>query len=67
MTKASMPKKGYKTYPYLLGGLRVDRPSQGGCADITYLPMRRGVWHSLEPVAAYASQSTSWETAKQAG
>nr|WP_254433771.1 IS3 family transposase [Paracoccus yeei] len=38
----SKPRKGHKTYPYMLGGLRVDRPGQVWCADITYLPMRRG-------------------------
>jgi putative transposase len=38
----SRPARGHKTYPYLLGGLWVERPNQAWCADITYIPMRRG-------------------------
>ena len=38
----SKPAKGHKTYPYQLGGLRIDRPNQVWCADITYIPMRKG-------------------------
>jgi putative transposase len=34
--------KGHNTYPYPLRGLRVDRPNQVWCADITYIPMKRG-------------------------
>jgi putative transposase len=52
---AGKPAKGHKTYPYLLGGLQIDRPDQVWCADITGPPMRRGVRHGLEPVAALAS------------
>ncbi|EDZ45032.1 hypothetical protein RBY4I_239 [Rhodobacterales bacterium Y4I] len=51
--------KGHKTYPYLLRGLRVDRPNQVWAADITYLPMRRGFlylvaimdWHTRKVLA----------------
>ena len=38
----SKPAKGHKTYPYLLGDLRIDRPDQVWCADITDLPMGKG-------------------------
>ncbi len=55
----SRPAKGHKIYPYLLRGLCVDRPNQVWCADITYLPMRRGFlylvaimdWHTRKVLA----------------
>mgnify|MGYP003677373244 CR=1 FL=1 len=55
----SKATKGHKIYPYLLRGLRVDRPNQVWCADITYLPMRRGFlylaaimdWHTRKVLA----------------
>ena len=51
--------KGHKIYPYLLRGLQVDRPNQVWCADITYIPMRRGFlylvaimdWHTRKVLA----------------
>ena len=55
----SRPAKGHQPFPYLLRGLAIDRPGQVWCADITYLPMRRGFlylvaimdWHSRRVLA----------------
>ena len=53
----SKAAKGHKTYPYLLKGLRVEQPNHVWCADITYLPMRRGFRSplSLGPMARQGS------------
>src|ERR1035437_2744492 len=39
---SSKPAPGNKIYPYLLRGLKVDRPNQVWAMDITYIPMARG-------------------------
>jgi len=38
----SKPAPGHKIYPYLLRGLKVDRPNQVWAMDISYIPMARG-------------------------
>jgi putative transposase len=38
----SRPAPGHKIYPYLLGGLAVERPNQVWAMDITYIPMAHG-------------------------
>ena len=40
--KTSQPHPQHKVYPYLLKGLEITRPNHVWCADITYIPMRRG-------------------------
>jgi putative transposase len=38
----SKPNKWHKVYPYLLKGLRIERPNQVWAIYITYVPMRHG-------------------------
>jgi putative transposase len=32
----------HKIYPYLLGGMTIERVNQVWCADVTYIPMAKG-------------------------
>jgi putative transposase len=41
-SNTSKPAPGHKIYPYLLRGLKVDRPNQVWAMDISYIPMARG-------------------------
>jgi putative transposase len=38
----SKPAVGHKIYPYLLRGVKVERPNQVWAMDLTYIPMARG-------------------------
>jgi len=40
--RTSKPHPEHRTYPYLLRDLKIVRPNQVWCADITYIPMNRG-------------------------
>lgn len=56
----SAPAKEHKTYPYLLRGLRIDRPNQVWCADITYIPMRRGFLYLVAIMDWSTRKVLSW-------
>jgi len=55
----SKPAAAHKVYPYLLGGLSIERVNQVWCSDITYIPMAKGFlylvaimdWHSRAVLA----------------
>ena len=40
--RTSAPHPAHRVYPYLLGGMAIDRPNRVWCADITYIPVQRG-------------------------
>jgi putative transposase len=40
--RTTIPNPAHKIYPYLLRDLAIERPNHVWCADITYIPMRRG-------------------------
>ncbi len=56
----SKPHPQHKIYPYLLRGRTISRPNQVWCADITYIPMRRGFLY-LVAIMDWASRKVlSW-------
>lgn len=56
----SKPHPQHKIYPYLLRGMSIDRPNQVWCADISYIPMRRGFLY-LVAIMDWASRKVlSW-------
>lgn len=40
--RTSDPHPQHRVYPYLLRRLAIERPNHVWCADVTYIPMRRG-------------------------
>jgi putative transposase len=57
----SKPAPGHKIYPYLLRGLKIERPNQVWATDITYIPdgarlrLSRGGRRLGEPAGSFAS------------
>jgi len=48
-------------YPYRLKGLIIDRPNQVWCADITFIPMRRGYMYLFAIMDWHSRKIIDWE------
>ena len=51
---------GHTIYPYLLRDMAITSPNQVWCADITYIPMRRGFLYLVVVMDWYSRKVLSW-------
>lgn len=58
--RTTVPHPEHRTYPYLLRGLRIERPDQVWCSDITYIPMRRGFLYLVAVMDWATRKVLSW-------
>ena len=58
--RTSVRHPDHKIYPYLLRGLRINRPNQVWCADITYVPMKRGFVYLVAIIYRHSRSVLAW-------
>jgi putative transposase len=58
--RTSVPAPGHKIYPYLLRGLKVERPNHVWAMDITYIPMARGFIYLAAVVDWFSRRVLAW-------
>jgi putative transposase len=58
--KTSLANKAHSVYPYLLKGIRIERPNQVWVSDITYLPMQRGFCYLIAIMDLFSRKILSW-------
>jgi putative transposase len=56
----SKPAPGHKIHPYLLRGMKIERPNQVWAMDITYIPMARGFVYLAVVLDWYSRRVLSW-------
>lgn len=59
--RTSVPNAKHKVYPYLLGGLNIERPNQVWCSDITYIRLRGGFVYLTVEMDWHSRYVLSWE------
>jgi putative transposase len=56
----SEPDKQNRLYPYMLKGLRIERPNQVWAMDITYVPMRKGFMYLCAIIDLHTRFVVNW-------
>ncbi len=64
--RTSNPHPSHRVYPYLLKGMAINRPNQVWCADITYIPVRRGFLYLVAIMALRHAQEGNASCARLA-
>jgi putative transposase len=59
--KLSTAGKGHRIYPYLLRGVKVERPNQVWSSDITYVPMSSGFMYLAAVIDWYSRYVLAWK------
>jgi putative transposase len=58
--RTTVPHPEHKIWPYLLRNAVIERPNQVWCADITYIPMRRGFLYLVAVMDWSSRKVLSW-------
>lgn len=58
--RLSQPGPDHRIYPYLLRNVTVSEPDEVWCADITYIPMRRGFLYLVAIMDWYSRRILAW-------
>ena len=58
--RTSDPHPQHRIYPYLLRKLTIERPNHVWCADVTYIPMRRGFLYLVAIMDWHTRKVLSW-------
>jgi putative transposase len=58
--RTTVPHPRHQIHPYLLREMVIDRPNQVWCADITYIPMRRGFLYLVAVMDWSTRKVLSW-------
>ena len=65
--RLSLPAKQNRRYPYLLGGVVIDRPDQVWSADITYIRLERGFAYLVAILDWFSRYVLSWRLSESLG